>query len=86
MEIKISKSSNPKAVGGSIAKALRNTQSITARAVGPFAVNQLVKGIAIARGYLILNGVEICCYPVFTDVDIEGKQHTAVTMTIKKEI
>lgn len=84
-EVKVSKTSNAKSLAGSIAKILREEETVTARAVGPFAVNQLVKGIAIARGYVIQNGYELTCYPTFTDVLINGMQNTAVTMIIKRE-
>ena len=47
------------------------------------AVNQTVKAVAIARGYLALDGIDVICIPAFADVEIEGKQRTAIKLIVE---
>jgi stage V sporulation protein S len=46
-------------------------------------VNQAVKAVAIARGYLALEGMDIVCIPAFTEVDIEGQERTAIRIVVE---
>jgi stage V sporulation protein S len=84
-DVKVSKTTNPKNIAGAIAKNLRTEKQMNATVVGPFALNQLIKGIVIARSYLSMNGHDLVCYPTFTDVEINGETNTAIKMIIKKE-
>lgn len=81
--IKVSAHSRSTAVAGAIAGVMRDTRHAEVQAIGASAVNQAIKAIAIARGYLSLDGIDIVCVPEFVEVDIEGKERTAVKFIIE---
>ncbi len=54
--------------------------------IGAGALNQAVKAVAIARGYLAPAGVDIWCYPAFVDVEIEGTERTAIKLFVEPRI
>lgn len=54
-----------------------------AQAIGAGAVNQAIKAVAIARGYLQEDGIDVICIPEFTSVEIEGKERTAIRLVIE---
>ncbi len=66
--IRVSQGSDPQAVASAISNAFYEDTSVTMRAVGAGAVNQAVKSIAIARGYVASRGVDMICRPGFTNV------------------
>lgn len=81
--IKVSANSRSTAVAGAIAGVIRDKRRAEVQAIGASAVNQAVKAIAIARGYLNLDGIDIVCVPAFTEVDIDGHERTAVRLTVQ---
>ncbi len=85
MEIlKISSNSQPKLVAGAIAAVIRDSGAVECQAVGAGAVNQAVKSIAIARGYVAPNGIDLICVPAFAKIDIEGEERTAIRFQLEK--
>src|ERR1043165_9702816 len=70
--IKVSAKSRSTAVAGAIAAVMREHRYAEVQAIGAGAVNQAVKALAIARGYLTGDQIDIVCTPFFTDVDIDG--------------
>lgn len=83
MEIlKISANSKPKSVAGAIAAVLRTNGSVEVQAIGAGAVNQAVKSVAIARGYVIANGIELVCIPAFAKIVVNEEEKTAIKMLI----
>lgn len=80
--IKVSAHSRSTAVAGAIAGVMRDYNHAEVQAIGASAVNQAIKAIAIARNYLLLDGIDIVCYPEFVEIDIEGKDRTAVKLMI----
>lgn len=80
--IKVSARSRSTAVAGAIAGVIRENQYAEVQAIGASAVNQAVKAIAIARGYLQEDEIDIVSIPVFTEVDIQGLERTAVRLVI----
>ncbi len=83
MEIlKISSGSNPKSVAGAIAAILRTRTDVELIAVGAGAVNQAVKSIAIAREYVVLDGLDPVCVPRFTKIEIDGEAKTALKLGV----
>jgi len=80
--IKVSAHSRSNAVAGAIAGVMRDYRHAEVQAIGASAVNQAIKAIAIARGYLALDGIAIVCYPEFVELDIEGKERTAVRLIV----
>jgi stage V sporulation protein S len=81
--LKVSADSKPKAVAGAIAAVLREKGNVEIQAVGAGAVNQAVKAIAISRGFVAPNGIDLVAIPAFTKVDIEGEERTAIRFLIE---
>ncbi len=85
MEIlKVSARSFPNSVAGAIASVMRENGEVEVQAVGAGAVNQAIKSITIARGYLAPVGVDLVCYPAFASVDIDGETKTAIRLICEK--
>ncbi len=80
--IKVAASSRSTSVAGAIAGVIRETGRAEVQAIGAGAVNQAVKAVAIARGYLELDGIEIVCIPHFSEVMIDDRERTAVRLTV----
>lgn len=81
--IKVSAKSRSTAVAGAIAAVIREHRYAEVQAIGAGAVNQAVKALAIARGYLSGDQIDIVCTPYFTEVDIEGQERTAVRFIVE---
>ena len=81
--LKVSSSSRTSAVAGAIAGVIREHHRAEVQAIGAGAVNQAVKAVAIARGYLLEDGSDIGCIPEFTTVDISGKERTAIRLVVE---
>lgn len=83
MEIlKVSSKSNPNSVAGALAGVVRESGTAEIQAIGAGALNQAIKAIAIARGFLTPAGIDIVCVPAFSDVIIDGEERTAIKLTI----
>lgn len=81
--IKVAASSRTSAVAGAIAGVIREHKRADVQAIGASAVNQAVKALALAKGYLAEDGYDIVCVPHFVDVDIEGKLRTAIKFSVE---
>jgi len=81
--IKVSGTSRTSAVAGAIAGVMREHKRAEVQAIGASAVNQAVKAMALARGYLAEDGIDVVYVPEFVDVDIEGKIRTAIKFTVE---
>ncbi len=81
--IKVSSKSRSTAVAGAIAGVIRQHQQAEVQAIGAGAVNQAVKALAIACGYLVRDEIEIVVVPRFTEVDIDGHERTAVRFRVE---
>ena len=81
--IKVKANSRTAAVAGAIAGVMREYNHAEVQAIGAGAVNQAVKALVLARGYLSEEGMAIYCVPEFVDVDISGKIRTAVKLTVE---
>ncbi len=80
--IKVSASSRTSAVAGAIAGVVRENKHAEVQAIGAGAVNQAVKALVLATGYLRGDGIEVACVPEFVDVEIEEKVRTAIKLVI----
>jgi stage V sporulation protein S len=81
--IKVSAESRTSAVAGAIAGVVREHKRAEVQAIGAGAVNQAIKATAIARGYLHEDGLDVICIPEFTSVEIDGKERTAIRLTVE---
>lgn len=85
MEIlKVSSHSNPSSVAGAIYNAIREAPRLEINTVGAGALNQAIKAVAIARGFLAPIGIQCVCIPSFMDVEINGCVRTAIKMIVEK--
>ena len=80
--IKVSANSRTSAVAGAIAGVIREHKHAEVQAIGAGAVNQAIKALVLATGYLKNDGIEIACVPQFVDVDIDDKVRTAIKLVI----
>ena len=59
--LKVSTKSNPNSVAGALAAIIKEKNIVEIQAVGAGAINQAVKAIAIARGFVAPSGRDIVC-------------------------
>lgn len=76
--LRVSANSSPNSVAGAIASVVRSSGQAEIQSVGAGAVNQAVKSIAVARGYLAAVGLDLVCFPEFSSVEINGEMRTAM--------
>jgi len=76
---RIALKSNPDSVAG----VLREAGAAELQVVGQGALNQAVKAVAIARGFVAPHGIDLICIPAFTDILIEGEERTAIKLIVE---
>jgi stage V sporulation protein S len=81
--IKVSATSPTSAVAGAIAGVVREHHRAEVQAIGAGAVNQAVKALALATGYLREDGIHVCSVPEFADVTIDDNVRTAIKLIIE---
>lgn len=84
--LKVASASNPGALAGSIAKNIQEGKLVELIAVGAAAVNQSVKAMTIARGYVATQGLDLTFRPGFQDIEIEGETKTAIKFIVLTEV
>lgn len=82
--LKVSANSQPKSVAGAIAAIVRNNQSVEIQTIGAGAVNQAVKSIAISRGYVAPNGIELVSIPAFSQLEVDGDTKTSIKFVVER--
>lgn len=83
MEIlKVSSKSNSSKVAGAIANIFREKGSVEIQTIGAGSLNQAIKAICIARGFVAPSGVNLVCIPAFTDIEIDGLEKTAIKLIV----
>ena len=81
--LKVSSKSKPNSVAGALANAFREKQTVEIQAVGAGTLNQAIKAIAIARGYVAPTGKDLICVPAFSDIVIDGEERTAIKLIVE---
>ena len=81
--LRVSTKSNPNSVAGALAAIIKEKNIAEMQAVGAGAINQAVKAIAIARGFIAPSGKDIVCIPAFTDIIIDGEERTAIKLIVQ---
>jgi stage V sporulation protein S len=81
--LKVSSKSNPNSCAGAMAGVVRQAGAVEVQVVGAGALNQAIKAIAIARGYLTPSGVDLVCIPTFADIQIDGQSRTAIRLLVE---
>lgn len=80
--LKVSSKSNPNSVAGAISGMFKEEGRVELQAIGAGALNQAIKSIAIARGFLAPSGIDLVCIPAFSDVDVEGEDRTGIKLIL----
>lgn len=80
---KVSAKSNPSSVAGALAGVLREQGRAELQAIGAGAINQAIKAIAIARGYVAPGGMDLVVIPAFIDITIDGEERTAIKLIVE---
>ena len=81
--LKVSTKSSPNSVAGAVAAVIKEQNIVEIQAVGAGAINQAIKAIAIARGFIAPTGKDIICIPAFTDIIINGEERTAIKLIVQ---
>ncbi|MBE6894443.1 MAG: stage V sporulation protein S [Ruminococcaceae bacterium] len=81
--LKVSSKSNPVSVAGAIAGIIREKQIVEVQGIGAGAVNQALKSIAVARGYVAPSGIDLVCTPAFSSVEVDGESKTAMKLIVE---
>lgn len=81
--LKVSAKSTPNSVAGALAGVIRERGAAEIQAIGAGALNQSIKAIAIARGFVAPSGIDLICIPAFTDIEIEGEERTAMRLIVE---
>ena len=84
MEIlKVKATSITNSVAGALAGVIRERGTAEIQAIGAGALNQAVKAVAIARGFVAPSGLGLICIPAFTDIMIDGEERTAIKLIVE---
>ncbi len=81
--LKVSSRSSPNSVAGALAGVLRERGTAELQAIGAGALNQAIKAVAIARGFVAPGGLDLVCIPAFTDITIDGEERTAMKLIVE---
>ena len=81
--LKVGSKSNPNSVAGALANVFREKGEVEIQAIGAGALNQAIKAIAIARGFVAPSGKNLVCIPAFTDIVIDGDERTAIKLIVE---
>ena len=81
--MEVLKVSSPNSVAGALAGVLRERGCAELQAIGAGALNQAIKAVAIARGFVAPSGVDLICIPAFTDIQIDGEERTAIKLIVE---
>ena len=81
--LKVRAKSNPNSVAGALANVFREKGTVEVQAIGAGALNQAIKAIAIARGFVAPSGKNLICIPAFTDIVIDGEERTAIKLIVE---
>ena len=84
MIVKVSSKSNPNSVAGMIASLIREEDKVEVTCIGAGALNQAIKAVAIARGFVAPIGKDLICIPAFTEIDLDGDSRTAIKLIVEE--
>ena len=83
--LKVGAKSNPNSVAGALANVFREKGEVEIQTIGAGALNQAIKSIAIARGFIAPSGKNLVCIPAFTDISIDGEERTAIKLIVESK-
>ncbi len=80
--LRVSAKSKPNALAGAIAGSIRDGGKTEIQAVGAGALNQAIKAVAIARGFVAPSGIDLVVVPAFADIRIDEEERTAIKLKV----
>ena len=80
--IKVSSQSKTASVAGSIAGTFREFKRAEIQTIGAGSLNQAMKALILARGYLKDDGFDVVFYPEFVDLDFDGRFSIEIKLII----
>lgn len=84
MILKVSNKSNPNAVAGMIANLIKEgNEKVEISCIGAGALNQAIKSIAVARGFVAPSGMDLICIPAFNQIELDGTDRTAIKIIVE---
>lgn len=83
--LRVSSKSKPNSVAGAIAGIIRSDTRVQIQTIGAGALNQAIKGVAIARGFIAPTGQDLVCIPYFKDIEVNGEIKTAIVLTVESK-
>ncbi|MBA7496858.1 Stage V sporulation protein S [subsurface metagenome] len=83
--LRVSSKSKPNSVAGAIAGIIRSDTRVQIQTIGAGALNQAIKGVAIARGFIAPTGQDLVCIPYFKDIEVNGEVKTAIVLTVESK-
>ena len=84
MILKVSNKSNPNAVAGMIANLIKEgNEKVEISCIGAGALNQAIKSIAVARGFVAPSGVDLICISAFNQIELDGIERTAIKLIVE---
>lgn len=81
--LKVSSKSVPSKVAGAIANIFREKKVLEIQTVGAGSLNQAIKAIAIAKGFVCPMGYDLVISPSFSDIEINGETKTSIKLKIE---
>jgi len=81
--IRVGSKSIPSSVAMILARIASNKGEVQTQTIGPGALNQAVKAVAIARDMMTPDGYDVYFWPEFLDVLIDDGERTSIIMTVK---
>lgn len=83
--LKVSSKSNPNSVAGAIAGMIKEYGKVELQSIGAGALNQAIKSIAIARGFVAPAGYNLVCIPAFAEIEVDDTDRTAIKLIVRNE-
>lgn len=81
--LKVKSTSQVNKVAGAVAEMVREGKEVEVHAIGAGALNQAIKALATARGYVASNGIDLFFTPAFVDIQIDGEDRTGIKLVVK---
>ena len=81
--LKISTKSNPNSIAGAIAALVKESGKVEMQLIGAGALNQAIKGVAIARGFVAPSGIDLVCIPAFAEIVVDDDKKTGIKLIVK---
>ncbi len=81
----VSNKTNPNSLGGAIAEIIKCERKTEIRVIGAGALNQAIKGVIVARGFVASLGINLVCIPAFMNTSVEDDIRTGIKLIIREE-